>query len=193
MCQHEQELLFSDVVANGTSSWTPSSGVLPQHMQEEMEEESQCEHVEDFENIPQSEPQISTLNDTPTDATPVEEPISSRRKSTEFLNRLRNRKAKKVTNADKISMCLQRMVDAMEHESTRNIVDTGSQYSIKNCLEILGNMPEIVEGDTLWMYATRIFLKPAIRELFMTIKKKDEIRFKWLEEQMERDKRRRAN
>lgn len=53
-------------------------------------------------------------------------------------------------------------------------------------------MPEIVEGDTLWMYATRIFLKPAIRELFMTIKK-DEIRFKWLEEQMERDKRRRAN
>ncbi|XP_012851818.1 PREDICTED: uncharacterized protein LOC105971511 [Erythranthe guttata] len=148
LCQYEQDMLFSDVIANGTSSWTPSSGVMPQHMQEEMEEESHCEPSEDFESVTQSEPQIPT--DAPNEL-PIEAPTSSKRKSTEFLNRLRKRKAKKVTNGDKISTCLERMVEAMEHESTRNIVDTGRQYSIQNCLEILENMPEIEEGDPLWI------------------------------------------
>ncbi|XP_012832853.1 PREDICTED: uncharacterized protein LOC105953711 [Erythranthe guttata] len=198
LCLYEQEMLFSDVIATGTSSWTPSSGILPPHMQEEREQESQGEAFEDLESgYPQSEPPIYTP--TPTDETteistevPREAPpTSSMRKNTEFLNRIRKKKTKKVSNADKISKCLERMVDAMEYDSSRLNGDTRRQYSIQECLEILENMPGIDEGGPLWMYATRIFLKPAIRELFFTIKK-NEIRLKWLEEQMERDIRRRT-
>ncbi|KAL3813372.1 hypothetical protein ACJIZ3_014640 [Penstemon smallii] len=32
---YEQEILFSDVVATGASAWAPSSGVMPEHMQDE--------------------------------------------------------------------------------------------------------------------------------------------------------------
>lgn len=42
------------------------------------------------------------------------------------------------------------------------------------------------------MYATRLFLKPAMRELFLTIKR-DDIQFKWLQDQMDKDMQRRSS
>ncbi|KAL3843751.1 hypothetical protein ACJIZ3_001154 [Penstemon smallii] len=194
-CLNEQEMLFSDVVANGESSWTPSFGVLPPHMQDETEEdESEHEPIDDSERIPPSHiPPSEGPIDSPTEA-PTVTPTgpSVRRKSTDFLNRIRPTKPKKVSTANKIARCLERMVDTMEHESasTRTSTDTGRQYSIHNCLQILGKMPGINRGDPLYMYATRLFLKPAVRELFYELDD-DEIRLQWLEEQMEIGTRRR--
>lgn len=47
MLVHEQEILFSDVVATGASAWTPRSGLLPPHLQDETDDHNLHETLSD--------------------------------------------------------------------------------------------------------------------------------------------------
>lgn len=86
------------------------------------------------------------------------------------------------------------MVDTLKNESasTHCSVGSGRQFTIQECMNVLDYMSDIEECGKLWMYATQVFLKPAVRELILTIKK-DEMRLKWLEEQMDRDIQKRSS
>ncbi|PIN00907.1 hypothetical protein CDL12_26589 [Handroanthus impetiginosus] len=149
----DQEMLFGDVVANGNSSWTPSSGVLPQHMQEDRI--NTCPIVEELQDD-DSLPYTNQTNQT--EPTPKE---------------------KDSGGPNKIAKCLERMVNTMENESSSRTNEATKQFSIQSCLDTLDRIPGIEEGDPLWMYATRLFLKTDVRELFMVMRK-DKTRLKWL-------------
>ncbi|KAL3851004.1 hypothetical protein ACJIZ3_012886 [Penstemon smallii] len=177
---YDQDLLFSDVIANGSSVWTPNQP------DEQSEEELEANH--DIGSQPTSDP----LNSTPTDGGHAPNTEGRRRTAEELLARIQKKKARKVSTADKIAKCLERMVDAVENDvaSSRGSFDTG-KYSIQSCLEALDNLG-IDESDELWLYSTRLFLKPAIRELFILIKT-DDRRLRWLRGQMDRDMHKKLN
>ncbi|KAG8366208.1 hypothetical protein BUALT_Bualt17G0052600 [Buddleja alternifolia] len=80
-----------------------------------------------------------------------------------------------MSSSDKIAKCLERLVDTIQHDSTlaRSENDTLRQYIIQECMDVLDDMPAIQQGDMLWMYATRLFLKYVVREMFLTIKSND--------------------
>ncbi|XP_073158347.1 L10-interacting MYB domain-containing protein-like [Henckelia pumila] len=187
---HDQDLLFSDVVAEGNSEWAPSSGILPSHLQDE--------HEDDI-NIHSGEvngPDIDYTTETnDTQQTNMESGLSRRNiRNNPFSAPIRHKKQKKSSIAEKIARCLERMVNTIESESqlSRLTTDSVGNYTIKDCMEVLDCMSGIEEGGSLWMYATRLFLKPAVRELFLTIKR-DDLRLKWLQDQMERDMQRRTS
>ncbi|KAG8378574.1 hypothetical protein BUALT_Bualt08G0151000 [Buddleja alternifolia] len=187
----DQEMLFSDVVATGASAWTPSSGILPPHLLDELDESSdvQFHNFNDHVNEPNAETDATT--NTQAESGPIG---GNRRGSAEFSTRIRGKKIKKMSNGDKIVRCLERMVGTLETDSSlsNSSKEHGQQYSIKDCLDILEEMSGIEEGDTMWMYATRLFLKPSVREMFLAIKK-NETRLRWLQDQMERDMQRRPS
>ncbi|KAG8387867.1 hypothetical protein BUALT_Bualt02G0065900 [Buddleja alternifolia] len=116
-------MLFSDVVATGASSWTPSSGVLPPNMQEEPNEVE----THGVENDPTNDLDTSTpmVNDIGSNEGP-------RRKSTQFV-RIHHKKAKKVTIAEKIA----RMADS----------DSDSRLDSLSCESKSENLDEVSTGD----------------------------------------------
>ncbi|KAG8367680.1 hypothetical protein BUALT_Bualt16G0098100 [Buddleja alternifolia] len=192
MLLNEQEMLFSDVVATGGSAWTPSSGILPPHLMDESDEDSHlhANDVNDHENDPVAETDMNT--NTQAESASAAATTGNRRRNVKFIaRRFMHTKTKKMSSADKIAHCLQRLVDTVEHDSARSSNDTSRQYTIQQCMDILEEISGIQQGDKLWMYATRLFLKPAIREMFLTIKTND-LRFMWLQDQMERDQERRT-
>ncbi|PIN05781.1 hypothetical protein CDL12_21676 [Handroanthus impetiginosus] len=189
----DQEMLFGDVVANGNSSWTPSSGVLPQHMQEDSI--NTCPIVEELQDD-DSLPYTNQTNQT--EPTPKEEDSGgpsqgNLKKHAEFFALIcqKKKKKKKQTTADKLAKCLERMINTMENESSSRTSEATKQFSIQSCLDTLDRIPAIEEGSPLWMYATQLFLKADVRELFMVMRK-DKTRLKYLQDQMERDMQRRA-
>lgn len=128
----------------------------------------------------------STQPADPLTVTPPEQDVvcsqPNRRKSIEFLARIKQKRMKKLNTSETLAKCMVRMVDNMDKSNS----DARGPFSIPICLEILERLPGVEENVALWMYATRIFLKPEIRVLFVSFKN-DEQRLRWLEHQMEKD------
>ncbi|KAL3820189.1 hypothetical protein ACJIZ3_006094 [Penstemon smallii] len=186
---YDQETLFSDVVATGNSAWTPSSGLLPPHMQDSSDDETPIEtplgEPIDTESTPTADP----VQRTHAEGGPSATKNKQRNGAEEFLARIRHKKAKKVSTAAKIAKSLERMVDNMEQDTvaaSRVPADASRQYSISACIEIIENMDGIENGDDLWLCSTGLMLKPAIRELFLALKT-NESRLRWLRGQMNRN------
>ncbi|KAL3844290.1 hypothetical protein ACJIZ3_001693 [Penstemon smallii] len=191
----DQEKLFNDVIANGAGSYTPSSGLLPPHMRDEYDEDAEAEPVinETTPNQTQNQHTSDPIDLTENGGGGGSSQKGKKKSAEQILANIRHKKVKKCSTAEKIARCLDKMVDTMENESTNRVsTDAARKLSIQSCLEILEKMDGIDEGDDLWLYSTRLFLKPAVRDLFLMIKK-DESRLKWLQGQMRKDMQRRAN
>ncbi|KAK4421807.1 hypothetical protein Salat_2131300 [Sesamum alatum] len=104
-------MLFSDVVATGDSAWTPRSGISPPNLRDEPEEECQIETQD------ANEPEIEQVFET---ESPEQTHVvaGSRRRSGEFSTQIRPKKMKrKMSTAEKIAKCLERMVNNIENDS----------------------------------------------------------------------------
>ncbi|KAL3839250.1 hypothetical protein ACJIZ3_023841 [Penstemon smallii] len=185
---YEQEILFSDIVATGASAWVPSSGVMPEHMQDEDEPNDSAGLGSDTDTQSiftgaqtnsQEGPSCGARCRPAPFSAPFPAPISAKKKT------------KKTTTAGKIAKCLERLVDSIENGGSTSNSENSTGQSIQACLDMLEKMPEIEQGSRLWMYATRLFLKPSIRQLFLRMKR-DETRRMLFQDQMERDMQRRA-
>ncbi|KAG8363410.1 hypothetical protein BUALT_Bualt19G0019500 [Buddleja alternifolia] len=152
MLLNEQEMLFSDVVATGGSAWTPSSGILPPHLMDESDEDSHlhANDVNDHENDPVAETDMNT--NTQAESASATATTGNRRRNVKFIaRRFMHTKTKKMSSADKIAHCLQRLVDTVEHDSARSSNDTSRQYTIQQCMDILEEISGIQQGDKLWI------------------------------------------
>ncbi|KAG8386291.1 hypothetical protein BUALT_Bualt03G0133800 [Buddleja alternifolia] len=107
MLLEEQEMLFSDVVATGGSAWTPSSGVLPPHMMDEPDESSHIRSQDDSDH--ENERAAETNTNTQAESGPT----IGRRRNIAFNARIRHKKGKKMSSSDKISKCLELLVDTI--------------------------------------------------------------------------------
>ncbi|CAH9147047.1 unnamed protein product [Cuscuta epithymum] len=177
----EQQVLFDDVVATGADAWTPSSGILPQHLYDDQEDnlEGNQETTQEFQDD-------VTIDGADTEQSASQKRTSTRNgKQTVFRGRLppliTGKKQKKFTSAEKIARCLEDMVGTMKTESSSS---QPRRFSIEECMNVLDRMDGIEAGGKLWMHATSLFLKSNVRELFLAIKN-DNIRRKWLQEQLD--------
>ncbi|XAR67883.1 hypothetical protein NMG60_11002819 [Bertholletia excelsa] len=185
---NDQELLFSDIVASGSSAWALSSSMMPPHTQDEAETNGPTAPIDldddqMAKDIAEHDSGMATYVGIDSDRTG-----GSRRSGNEIFTRIR-KKTKKTTTAEKIAKCFERIVETVFASTSTS--PNNRQFTIQECLESLEKIQGIKEGDALWMYATRLFLNPSIRELFLSIKR-DEIRLQWLQAQMEMDNARKA-
>ncbi|VFQ60844.1 unnamed protein product [Cuscuta campestris] len=169
---NEQRMLFSDVVATGNNAYVPAAGLMSEHMMDEVDNEQPELNASNVEESNMSQGGVPSSS--------VTQPTMGKNP---FLPIHLNKKKRKSSGADKIVQCLERMVDSVEGDKGSN---SAERYSIQNCLNVLDKMEAVEAGGHLWMFATRLFLKQVLREVFIGIKN-DELRFKWLEEQMEQD------
>lgn len=158
----EQELLFFDVVATKASVWTPSSGILPPHLQDDGDDNVVGNNSE-FNEL-DGEPSVRVDDTQQTNI----EGISMKRNAkgaSHFPTCSSQKKQKKMSTAKKITKCLERLVDTVIDEciSSHASISSARCFTIHECVNILDGMPGIVEGDRLWIYAIQLFLKLAMR------------------------------
>lgn len=95
-------------------------------------------------------------------------------------------KRKNPSDVRKIENMLEKLVESVESKS-RNSCTLDSEiadkvYTIKDCVEILNQMPEVSVGSELYLDALDIFKKKSNREFFVSIP--PEVRLSWLRRQI---------
>ncbi|CAH9134644.1 unnamed protein product [Cuscuta epithymum] len=174
----EQQLLFGDVVATGADAWTPSSGILPESYEEEQEDTVRRSGFESDNTERSGFERSSSKKNLRDTVFPIK-----------FPTPITGKKHKKLTSSEKIARCLEDMVGTMKKESSSS---QPRQFTIQECMDVLDGIDGIEAGGKVWMYATRVFLKPNVRELFIAIKT-DALKKKWLEEQCENSSHKRSS
>ncbi|PIA28152.1 hypothetical protein AQUCO_07200060v1 [Aquilegia coerulea] len=96
-------------------------------------------------------------------------------------------KRKRVSDVRKIGNMLGRLVDSVESKSrTSSTLDSegvNKEYTIKDCVGLLNQMPDVPIGSELYLDALDVFKKKSNREFFVTIP--SEARFGWLQRQIQ--------
>ncbi|KAF5181095.1 L10-interacting myb domain-containing protein [Thalictrum thalictroides] len=94
-------------------------------------------------------------------------------------------KRKRVSDVREIENMLGKLVDSVESKSrtscTLDTKEVNKEYTIKDCVGLLNQMPDVPIGSEFYLDALEVFKKKSNREFFVTIP--SEARFGWLQRQ----------
>ncbi|CAL2239221.1 unnamed protein product [Prunus armeniaca] len=92
-----------------------------------------------------------------------------------------NKKGRKVGGAEKLAGQIDRLVNAVESKSIATSLMMKMQLgnSILEVMEVVSSLPGCEPTNTLWIFATRLFLNQEKQEMFSTMKTPN-VKLAWL-------------
>eukprot|EP00262_Sarcandra_glabra_P009157 TRINITY_DN2318_c0_g4_i1.p1 TRINITY_DN2318_c0_g4~~TRINITY_DN2318_c0_g4_i1.p1 ORF type:complete len:428 (-),score=66.79 TRINITY_DN2318_c0_g4_i1:223-1428(-) len=177
----ELDIIFGGAAAlQGTLRASNNGPVQPSPSTMDIQDDDSPDMVSET----QAQPVLSPVGAENVEDDTVDRTSSRHSRQTPVIGVEPTSKRQKLSGAAKLGRQLNRLCDAIESRSMATSRRYVEGASIKECIELLNQMPEVPRGSKLYLFAVDTFLNKECREAFIALEL-PEVRLLWLHHKME--------